>query len=187
MQLDVTEYVTTIYGKLSALYRGYRFRCRHMGANGNKYWVCTRHDVKFKSTLTTDMTGEFDRCSGKHDHPPDNAQCEVVKAIASMWKCVRDESNIPDQQIYNAEMAKLTLNDLDFVTNIPRFHSVKWVPDDLAQNINYLYLAIMDDGLQDSVSLGWRVFPKVNTHIFGVSCIQAETQILTQGRGQSHR
>ena len=123
--MEVVEYATTKYGKPSALYRGYRFRCRRMGANGNKYWVCTRHDVKCKSTLTTDTTGEFVKWSGEHDHPPDIAKCEVTKAIASMRKRARDEPHIPVQQIYNAEAAKLTSNGLDFVTNIPRFHSVK--------------------------------------------------------------
>ena len=109
----------------SALYRGYRFRCRRMGANGNKYCVCSRHDVKCKSTLTTDVIGEFVKCSGEHDHPPDIAKCEVMKAVASMRKCARDEPHTPVHQIYNAEAAKLRSSGVDFATDIPRFHSVK--------------------------------------------------------------
>ena len=63
--------------------------------------------------------------SGEHDHPPDVAQCEVTKAISTMRKCAREEPLTPVQQIYNAEAVKLTSSGLDFVTNIPRFHSVK--------------------------------------------------------------
>ena len=63
--------------------------------------------------------------SGERDRPPDVAQCEVMKAISTMWKCAREERLIPLQQIYNAKTAKLTSSGLDFLTNIPRFHSVK--------------------------------------------------------------
>ncbi|KAK2192013.1 hypothetical protein NP493_41g06080 [Ridgeia piscesae] len=57
-------------------------------------------------TLTTDVTGEFVKWSGEHDHPPDIAKCEVTKDIASMRKRAQDEPHIPVQQIYNAEYAQ---------------------------------------------------------------------------------
>ena len=96
--MDVTAYATTKYGNPSALYRDYRFRCRRMGAIEHKYWVCTIHDVKCKSALTTDVTGEFGKWSGAHDHPSDIAKCEMKKVIASMRKRARDEPHIPVQK-----------------------------------------------------------------------------------------
>ena len=41
--------------------------------------------------------------------------------------------------------------------------------------VNYLHLGIVDD----SVSLGWRVFPKVRAHIFGLYCIHAYIRLIT--------
>ena len=41
--------------------------------------------------------------------------------------------------------------------------------------VNYLYLVIVDD----SIRLGWRVFPKINAHIFGFCCIQAHIRSIT--------
>ena len=34
--------------------------------------------------------------------------------------------------------------------------------------VNYLYLVIVDD----SIRLGWRVFPKINAHVFGFCLVQ---------------
>ena len=96
-----------------------------MGTNGNKYWVCTKYDAKCTSMLTNDVTGEFVKWIGEHHHPPDNAKCEVTKAIASMRKRARGEPHIPVQQIYNAEATELTVSRLDFVINTPHFHSAK--------------------------------------------------------------
>ena len=63
--------------------------------------------------------------SDEHDHPPDVAKREVNKVISTMRKRARDEPLTPVQQINNTEAATLTYRGLDFVTNIPRFHSVK--------------------------------------------------------------
>ena len=93
--------------------------------NDNNYWVWTRYDIKCKSTLTTNEAGVFTKWRGEYDHPPDVAQCEVTKAISTMRKRAREKPLVQVQQIYNAEAAKPTSSGLDFVTNIPRLHSVK--------------------------------------------------------------
>ncbi|KAI0215447.1 hypothetical protein LSAT2_032493, partial [Lamellibrachia satsuma] len=85
----------------------------------------TRYDIICKSTLTTNEAGVFTKWRGEHDHPPDVAQCGVTKAISTMRKGAREEPLTPVQQTYNSEAAKPTSSGLDFVTNIPRFHSVK--------------------------------------------------------------
>ena len=41
--------------------------------------------------------------------------------------------------------------------------------------VNYLYLVIVDD----SIRLGWRVFLKIYTHVFGFCCVQAQIQSIT--------
>ena len=51
-----------------------------------------------------DRIGEFVMWSGKHndyDHPPDTAECEVMKAVASPWKHARDEPNVPAFMLCN--------------------------------------------------------------------------------------
>ena len=66
--IDVIECLTTKYGNPSGLYQYYRFAvdlCVQT-ANGNKYWVCSRHDIKCRSTLTPDVTGEFVMSSGEY-------------------------------------------------------------------------------------------------------------------------
>ncbi len=75
--------------------------------------------------MITNGAGDFVKWSGEHDDPPDVAKCEVTKAISTMRKRAREEPLTPVQQIYNTEAATLTSRGLDFVTNIPRFHSVK--------------------------------------------------------------
>ena len=92
--MEVVEFATSKYGKPSAIHRSYRFRCRHTGPNGNKYWVCIRYDIKCKSTLTNNEAGVFMKWNGEHD-PPDVAQCEVMKAISTIRKCAPDEALIP--------------------------------------------------------------------------------------------
>ena len=41
--------------------------------------------------------------------------------------------------------------------------------------VNYLYLVIVDD----SIRLGWRIFPKINAHVFGFCCVQAQIRSST--------
>ena len=73
------------------------------------------------------MAGDFVKLSGEQENPADIAQCEVTTAITAMRQHARVEPLIPVQQMYIADAAKLTSSGLDFVTNIPCFHSVKHV------------------------------------------------------------
>ena len=41
--------------------------------------------------------------------------------------------------------------------------------------VNYLYLVIVDD----SIRLGWRVFPKISAHVFGFCCVQTQIRSIT--------
>ena len=84
----------------------------HTGPNVNKYWVCTRYDIKCKPTLTTNEAGVLTEWKREHDHPPCVAECEVTKIISTMRKRAREKPLIPVQQIYNAEAAKLTSSGL---------------------------------------------------------------------------
>ena len=118
--MEEVEFIPTKFGNQSAVYRGYRYGCRRTGDNGNKYWVCIRRDVTCKSTLITSKDRCFVKWSGYHVHPPDVAQCEVLKTVSVMKKRAREESPTPVQQIYNAEASKLIDRGLDLVTNIPR-------------------------------------------------------------------
>ena len=93
--MDQVEFVPTKFGKPSAMYKGYRYRCRRTGPNGNKYWVCIRKDTSCKSTLVTNEASHIVKWSGEHDHPPDVAQCEVLKTVAVMKKRVREEPLVP--------------------------------------------------------------------------------------------
>ena len=84
--MEEVEFIPTKFGNQSAVYRGYRYGCRRTGDNGNKYWVCIRRDVTCKSTLITSKDGGFVKWSGYHVHPPDVAQCEVLKTVSVMKK-----------------------------------------------------------------------------------------------------
>ena len=66
------------------------------------------------------MIRDFTKWSGKHDHPPDIAQCNVTKAIAN--EDAHEKPLIPVQQIHNAEAAKLTSHGR------PGFDSASTIP-----------------------------------------------------------
>ena len=41
--------------------------------------------------------------------------------------------------------------------------------------VNYLYLVIVDENIR----LGWRLFPKINAHVFSFCCVQAQKRSIT--------
>lgn len=120
--------IETTKGKPCALHNGYRYRIKSVKGD-SKTWTCTKDKAeKCRGRLISVGDEEIVKVIAiDHTCKPDTALNEVYVCVFAAKKRAREEDNIstPMSSIYESEVRQLYDRGLEFVTNIPKFQSVK--------------------------------------------------------------
>lgn len=126
--MEESYVITTKKGKPSLVFGGYSYRV-HKTTQENISWLCIKEKKsKCRGRVKTSVLHEIiPGTTTEHSCVPNQAELDVNRARHNCRKRAREEVSVPVNVIYKEEFSGLYSQGFEFVTEVPKYDSVKSV------------------------------------------------------------